>query len=390
MKILFTMSPAFDPTAGGVQRTTYKMGRYFYENGHEVHYLSLKHDGHTTEYAGNQHHVNEPGIDENKNNLTFTEQLIGQIQPNIVINQMPYLQGLSGVLEAKKKEYGFKLIGCLRNTLFSFKDNARDTLKRHLPAPVFQIINNPVGIGFFQLRHRLKHAKELRIILDRHDYFVLLTPPNQVELEYFVGKYKKEKVAVIPNSIPDVYESESKKENILLYVGKMGLGHKRADLLLPVWKQIAQELPDWKFIIVGPGGDYKKVMENQIIDEKIPRVEMHGRQPSEPYYEKAKLFMMTSEKEGFPNVLLEAQSYGTVPFAFNSYLAVNDIIEHKKNGFLYPPFDIKAMGEGIVTLAKDENERRKAVQKALRNAGQYTIAKVGKKWLTFFNEITSS
>ena len=248
------------------------------KKGYEVHYLSLRQDGHTTQYFGNQHHVREAGIDNNRNNLEFVISLLDRIQPDIIINQMPYLHNFTAVLEDKKKQYGFKLIGCLRNTLFSFKDNARETLRRHLPSLVFRVINNPVGIGLFQIRHRLKHAKELRTILNRHDYFVLLTPSNKVELEYFVGKYKNGKVAVIPNSIPDVFECEEKKENILLYVGKMGVGHKRADLLLPIWKKIEPHLPDWKFIIVGPGGDYKKVMENQIYQEEIPRVEMHGRQ----------------------------------------------------------------------------------------------------------------
>ena len=74
-----------------------------------------------------------------------------------------------------------------------------------------------------------------------------------------------------------------------------------------------------------------------------------GGRPSEPYYEKAKLFVMTSEKEGFPNVLLEAQSYGTVPFVFDSYLAVKDIIQHEHNGLVYPPFDTSAIAKGIHT-----------------------------------------
>lgn len=382
------MSPAFDPTTGGVQRTTYKMGKYFFEQGHDVHYLSLNHEGHTTEYHGRQHYVSKPGIDENKDNLSFIQSLLDEIQPDIVINQMPYLQGLSGVLEVKKKQYGYKLIGCLRNTLFSFKDNAKETLRRHLPALAFKVVDNPLGIGFFQLRHRIKHAKELRIILDRHDYFVLLTPSNQIELEHFVGKYKTEKVAVIPNSIPAIYECEEKKENILLYVGKMGIGHKRADLLLPIWKRVAPELPDWKFIIVGSGEAYTKIMKQEIEDEKIPRVEMHGRQPSEPYYKSAKLFVMTSEKEGFPNVLLEAQSYGTVPFLFDSYLAVKDIINDKKDGFLYPAFDVEKIAKGIVEVAKDEEHRRHISHKALDNARQYTISEVGKKWETFFERIT--
>ena len=35
LKIFFTLTVSFNPNEGGVQRSTFKMGKYFYEQGHK-------------------------------------------------------------------------------------------------------------------------------------------------------------------------------------------------------------------------------------------------------------------------------------------------------------------------------------------------------------------
>ena len=42
LKIFFTLTVSFNPNEGGVQRSTFKMGKYFYEQGHKVFYYSLE------------------------------------------------------------------------------------------------------------------------------------------------------------------------------------------------------------------------------------------------------------------------------------------------------------------------------------------------------------
>ncbi|MEQ8704200.1 MAG: glycosyltransferase [Phaeodactylibacter sp.] len=387
MKILFVKSTAFDPTQGGVQRTTYKMGSYFYSLGEEVYYFSLKHFGHKIQYPGKQYFSKQPGLDVSTENLTQLKDLLNTIQPDIIINQMPYLKRTSKVLShyANSKE-GVKLIACLRNTLFNFKDNLRNVVQRSLPSWLFPIIDNKVGLGLIHSFHFFKHRSQLRAILGLHDYFVLLTPANKVELNFFVGNYLAEKVKIIPNSIPEVYPSESKKENTLLYVGKLSKDHKRADLLLPLWEKLQDLMPGWKFDILGDG-PLRKQMEVTIKEKNLRNVKLFGIQESEPFYEKAKIFVMTSEKEGFPNVVLEAQSYGAIPFLFNSYLAVKDIINYGHNGFYYQPFDLDAMAEGIIDVVGNEALRKTLSEKCLQSSKQYTIENVGKKWGSLFNAI---
>ncbi|MCI5056685.1 MAG: glycosyltransferase, partial [Flavobacteriales bacterium] len=121
--------------------------------------------------------------------------------------------------------------------------------------------------------------------------------------------------------------------------------------------------------------------------ENLKNIKLLGSQQPEPHYRKAKLLLMTSEKEGFPNVILEAQSYGVIPFLFNSYMAVQDIIKNGENGFHYPAFDINKMVDGIEKIAKNDNLRKCISIKCLDSAQDFTLDNVGRKWVNFFNQI---
>jgi len=378
----------FNPNNSGVQRTTFKLGKYFTENGHLVRYYSTAFENQKVPQYGELYHSKEAGGTANKNNIAELQSIILTIQPDIIINQMPYDKDLRKALYLIKKEMSVPLLACLRNSLFSFKSNVAYKLKLKLPSFLFLILNNPVVRRFVLMKHKRMHTAQLKDILDLHDKFILLAPPNFEELKYFVGNYKSEKITYIPNSIPEVYPSYiEKKEKIILHVGSLNDQQKRADILLPFWKEVYRDLPEWKFIILGEGKEKQKI-EQEIKEKDIPRIFLEGHKASEPYYAKASIFMMPSAYEGFPNTILEAQSHGCPVLAFNSYLALDWIVSDRKDAMLSPPFNLKDMAENAITMANDGETLNSMQYAALQNAQRFTIDKVGRQWIKFFNEIT--
>lgn len=384
-KILFTLTPAFNPNDGGVQRTTWKLGEYFTKRGYTVAYYSFGVDGHVQPEYGTLFHSVKPGKCTNSENIQDLEKVLNEFRPDIVINQMPYEEELRNLLSNKKNELGYSLLGCLRNSLFSFKSNARDKVNEQLPGILFKIIDHPLGIRLVQLRHKLKHRRDLKAIIDHHDFFILLAPPNREELRYFVGDYKKEKVVSIPNSIPAIHDDLSKKEKIILHVGSINISQKRSDLLPDFWEYLHKKVPDWEFLIVGDGPYYEK-LKTDFENRKLPRVSLEGFQKPESYYEKASVFMMPSAYEGFPNTLLEAQSFGCAPVLFNSFKALDWVVEDNVNACLLEPFDTRAMADKVVQLCKNGDQLMRMQQTAMENAGRFTIDKVGRQWEEFFQE----
>lgn len=385
MKILFVIEAAFDPYGGGVQRTTFKLGKHFHENGLEVSYLSLSVSGHMEQVDyGTLYHVEKPGGDDSPENRKRIRSIVEKIRPDIVINQHPYNIHLRNLLSEMREEGGYRLIGCLRNSLFSFKDNLENKVKEKLVgSPLLPLVNNRAGLSCILAYHYLKHRRDLKRIIDKHDYFILLAPPNRQELEYFVGTYKPDKVRAIPNSIPDVHPP-GEKEKMLLYVGRLDVSQKRADLIAPLWERLHEKLPDWKFMIVGDG-EYRDTFLKKI--EDLPRIESIGQADPASYYEKASVLVMTSAYEGFPNVLLEAQSYGVVPVLFNSYSAAPWVATEGADSYLVEPFNLDEMAEKVVHLAQHPEQRAEMSSSAVESARRFTVEEVGKTWFSFFKEI---
>ena len=162
-----------------------------------------------------------------------------------------------------------------------------------------------------------------------------------------------------------------------------GFKQKRSDLLLKAWEKLADQLPDWRMIVVGDGPYYQE-MSKIIAEKQIPRISLEGYQKPEPYYQRAGIFLMTSAYEGFPNVILEAQSYGCVPVAYDSYPALSWIVNDQEDARLVPAYDGEEMTSRVVALASNVEQLKVMQQNALNNARQFTIEEVGQQWLRFF------
>lgn len=384
MKLLFVLTPPFDPSTGGVQHTTFKLGRFFHQSGIEVHYYSCTVDGHLKEVYGTLYHaVHTDGTGEE--NMEQLREVVKTVQPEVVINQMPFEVALRDTLYGLQQERNFVLLGCLRNTLWGFRIGAKDDYKRKVPAWLYPLVINKFTLSILGYRVHKLQKQHLLEIMDKNDLFVLLTPHNRVEMESFIGKYKSKKSISLPNSIPQVVEGLPEKKKQIVHVGRLTISQKRSDLLLPFWKEVQKALPDWEFIVVGYG-DFEEVLKAQVEREGFKNITLTGRQVPDNYYRDASIFMMPSSYEGFPNVILEAQSFGAVPVAFDSYGAIRDIVQDGKNALLIPPFDTEAMAKKVVNLANDTDLMQSMQVAALENAKNYTIDHVGQLWLTLFKE----
>lgn len=217
-KILIVLVPAFDPNNGGVQRSTYKMSSYFKSSGHNTYIYSYYNSGHAEQNVAELHFAKQPDEHKNENNNAQLSALILEIKPDIVINQMPYEHEIGHTLKSTQKRHHFLSISCLRNTLYSVKLNLDSYLQSIIPKSIQPIFNNQIGKFILLQGHRQKHKKDLKLILDCYDYFVMFGPPNIKELKYFVGNYKLNKTHLIPNSILSVLPTLPTKEKRILWL----------------------------------------------------------------------------------------------------------------------------------------------------------------------------
>ena len=351
--------------------------------GHDVAIHSFACSGHETPRNTPLFAAPETGGVTNPTNQSDFARHLERFSADIVINQMPY-DHMTG---ERIREFGQAAsLGCLRNTLFSVRNNLDNFVRNKTPRMFHWLTLNGVGRAAFLALHRHRHAVDLRRILATYDRFVLFAPPNEAELAYFVPDYDPAKIALIPNSIPSVAVTIPEKQKRILWLARVAVHQKRADLVLPVWRCIAKALPDWTLDIVGDG-PYLSEMRASAARQDVPRVIFHGRQPSKPFFERAAIFLMTSDFEGFPNTLIEAQSQGAVPVAVDSYPMVNALIDDGSNGVSVPQGDMTAFANAVIGLGHADARRASMAHAALRSAAEYTEARVVTRWQALLEEV---
>ena len=224
----------------------------------------------------------------------------------------------------------------------------------------------------------------------------LLSEGYRAELcKYLPDKEElRRKICVIPNMVdcssPGTAEPDfSAKKKELLFVGRLKFADKRPDYLLRIWSRLEKRFPAWSLRFVGSGADEPR-LKKLAGKLGLERVRFEGFRKPQPYYREASIFCMTSAYEGFPNVLVEAASFGCVPVAFDSYAAVRDIIADGENGCLVPAFDLDAYAETLARLMSDDALRERLAENALAQIPEkFSPEKIGAHWERLFRRIAA-
>lgn len=217
------------------------------------------------------------------------------------------------------------------------------------------------------------------------NYFIFLSQHYVKTYKWYSFEDISKRSFVIPNAI--CYENtplESKikqKQKHVVLVARFEEFTKRIIYALKIWNlvQTKYHLTDWILDIVGDGED-KDMYENYLLQNPTSNIVFHGYQEPIEYYKKAAICILTSRSEAFANVLVEAQVFGCVPIAFNSYAAVSDIITHKNNGFIIKNGDINAFAKTLYQLAIDNERRYRMAYTAMLSVEKFSKEKVLNLW----------
>ena len=150
----------------------------------------------------------------------------------------------------------------------------------------------------------------------------------------------------------------------LLSVGRT-VEKKGYDVLLDALAGLPPEL-SWHLTHIGDGplADALKTRAGSL--DLAGRIEWRGPQPHEEVlaaYRAADLFALASrvghdgDRDGLPNVLMEAQSQG-LPCVSTSISAIPELIRDGETGLLVPPEDPRALAAALARLIRDPDLRR--------------------------------
>lgn len=136
--------------------------------------------------------------------------------------------------------------------------------------------------------------------------------------------------------------------------------------------------------MIGDGNDLDYIRDKA---KNIERITFTGYVDPSPYYRRAKILIMTSLTEGWGMVLTEAMTHGVVPMAFDSFLAVRDIISDEKQ--LVTPFDINEYAQKLTALISDEGGLSNALVGVQDSVERFSLSATAERWENLFKDILS-
>jgi glycosyltransferase involved in cell wall biosynthesis len=198
------------------------------------------------------------------------------------------------------------------------------------------------------------------------------------------------RVKCIPNAAPAPGPQRARPENkVVIAAGRLN-PRKAFDRLLRAWARIAHEWPDWRLDIFGTGPD-RDALKRLAADLGISdSAQLRGHSANMPQeLATASVFAMTSRREGFPMVLLEAMSVGLPVVSYDCPTGPRDVITDGVDGYIVPDGDTETLGAVLDRLMADEDRRRALGAAAVNKVDRYQLGPITDRWERLFAELSA-
>lgn len=239
--------------------------------------------------------------------------------------------------------------------------------------------NDPNQYDFF--------TRTFRKIYFKRSKGVVFQSKKAMEHKDFLSLKRK---TVISNMIGPQYSSfknysfGSKRSPIIFTVGRL-CEQKNQILLIEAFEKIFDNIPDYQLHIYG-SGDLKPLLENKIINDGYQKsIFLDGNlNDAIMINSNASLFVLPSDFEGFPNVLVEAMSCGipVISTKFPSGVA-EEIIIDGISGRLVPIRDVDALAEAMLFMISNPKDADRMAKNALKIKEDLSVSKICSQWMSF-------
>lgn len=222
------------------------------------------------------------------------------------------------------------------------------------------------------------------------DAYTVLCKPYKLETEERLG-IEPEHSHIYPIENPEysVDDVNYNKEKIVLFCGRFENWSKRIDRLLRIWSKVQNKMPDWRLVLVGDGENWEE-LKQMATDMSLERVSFEGRRTNvADYYRKASVVALTSETEGWPLALTEAQAQGCICIAFGCTSGIREVLSPDKEcGFIVSPYDEDEYARILLSIVSMPEEEKLRVRKnSVAKRLEYVPESIAEKWRLLFDEI---
>jgi len=219
-------------------------------------------------------------------------------------------------------------------------------------------------------------------------------PAMEFAREHFPGYYN-----IIPNGVdvehfsPDVSPIEEFSDGKLniLFVSRLEK-RKGLNYLLEAFKQVKEEIPDSRLIVVGPGTRLRRKYERYVAKSGLKDVIFVGFVAYDElprYYQTADVFCAPATgSESFGIILLEAMAMGK-PIVASSIEGYASVVSHGVDGLLVPPGDKDKLARALISLLSDQSLRQQMGAKGRAKALEHNWEHIAQRVFSYYVRVLS-
>lgn len=243
-------------------------------------------------------------------------------------------------------------------------------------------------------KYRRQFAIRYKTIYDAMDSVVVLCDAYRRQMERIVGATPADsRIVALHNPLSTPVGTRccasTRDSRTVLFVGRLSYPDKRVDRLIRIWAMVAPQHPGWTLKIVGDGPE-RANLEAQAAQLGITGSVQFCGYATDPtqYYQEASILCLTSEFEGWPGVLIEAQANSVWPIVFNASAGIEEIIgTDSTRGTLVRPYSETAYARALSALMADPAHLDALRPAMIASTARYTPDAIAADWHRYLTAI---
>ncbi|MBE5839961.1 MAG: glycosyltransferase [Butyrivibrio sp.] len=260
---------------------------------------------------------------------------------------------------------------------------------------------NPYGVIYLALDANSYWINNIPRFEKKYDEFYencdVISTATETLQKFIAAKWKMDidvvRCGYYPVGVDVVSEPDFvTKKNEIVTVGRIGSKEKRNDILLEAFAKIAGEFPDWTLKLVGPVAENFNEYIDDFFDrnpELKERViftgEVTDKKRLHDEFLASKIFALTSDSEGFPNVIPEAKSAG-LALALTNIDVAKEAAGYGLSGEVVPTGDTRAYAEALRKLCSDQDSLKEKCKRSFEDyQDKYDYKKIAHELYSVLN-----
>jgi glycosyltransferase involved in cell wall biosynthesis len=240
----------------------------------------------------------------------------------------------------------------------------------------------------FHLNLKEYYQRKLEEIASTHRIVTVSEVCKTQMTELFMGNENLQRnIFCAHNPIMLPQKTTSKKQKIVLYVGRLREKKKNSMLIVRAWEVIAKECPEWRLYIIGEG-ELKIIIRKYIHDHNIPNVQLLSPQKNiQDYYAKSQIVVCTSNSDALPQVLVEGAYYSNALLTTEFDGGYNEIVLNGLNGFVVPKNNLREFINKLLFIMNNEKIRKSMMDASPSLTKKFSPECVIKEWENIISSI---